>query len=186
MPFTFERQKIPEVILVIPRVFGDERGFFMETYKKSDFENLIPYDFHQDNHSKSDRGVLRGLHYQLNPFAQGKLVRVIQGSVYDIAVDIRKGSPTYGSYVGVTLTAEEKNMLWIPSGFAHGFLSLEDHTEFLYKTTSEYSPEHERGILYNDPVISIEWPIPASELILSDRDKKMPLMKEAENNFFYQ
>ena len=186
MPFEFERQAIPDVILVKPRVFGDDRGFFMESYKKSEFEaNGIGWDFWQDNHSKSDRGVLRGLHYQLNPAAQGKLVRVVKGSVFDVAVDIRKGSPTFGKYVSVTLTEESREMFWVPPGFAHGFVALENGTEFLYKTTGEYSPAHDRGIYFADPEIAIQWPIDAKEVSLSDKDKNAPALKDAEINFEY-
>ncbi len=177
MNFTFEQQSIPEVILIKPKVYGDDRGFFIETYKKSLFtEQGITEDFVQANHSKSQKGVLRGLHFQKDPMAQGKLVRVISGSVYDVAVDIRKGSKTYGQYVGVTLSAENKALFWVPPGFAHGFLALEDDTEFEYMVTNEYSPEHEGGIQYNDPALKIEWPMKDEDLILSERDKLWPLL----------
>ena len=150
----FIKTFIPEVILVKPKVFGDERGFFMESYRKSLFQaNGIAPEFIQDNHSKSTKGVLRGLHYQLDPKAQGKLVRCVSGAVFDVAVDIRRGSPTFGKWVGYELSAENKCMLWIPAGFAHGFVTLEDNTEFLYKTTGEYAPECDRGIKYDDPEI---------------------------------
>ncbi|ADY74003.1 dTDP-4-dehydrorhamnose 3,5-epimerase [Desulfurobacterium thermolithotrophum DSM 11699] len=187
MPFEFIRTEIPEVVIVKPKVFGDERGFFMETYKKSDFEKAgIDTDFVQDNHSKSVKGVLRGLHYQLEPKAQGKLVRCIKGKVFDVAVDIRKGSPTFGKWVGVELSSENKLMLWIPKGFAHGFLTLSEEAEIIYKVSgSEYSPEHDRSIRWNDPDIGIEWPLDG-EPILSEKDKLAPFLKDAEINFVYK
>ncbi len=182
----FIRTAIPDVILVKPRVFGDERGFFMESYRKSLFQaNGITPEFIQDNHSKSSKGVLRGLHYQLDPKAQGKLVRCVSGAVFDVAVDIRHGSPTFGKWVGYELSAENKQMLWIPAGFAHGFVTLADNTEFLYKTTGEYAPECDRGIKYNDPAIGIEWP-ELDGLLLSDKDQKQPLLQDAEINFVYE
>lgn len=181
----FIRTEISDVILVKPKVFGDERGFFMESYRKSLFQaNGITPEFIQDNHSKSAKGVLRGLHYQLDPKAQGKLVRCVAGSVFDVAVDIRRGSPTFGKWVGFELSAENKQMLWIPAGFAHGFVTLEDNTEFLYKTTGEYAPECDRGIKFDDTEIGIEWP-EIGELLLSEKDKKQPLLKDAEINFVY-
>lgn len=181
----FVRTEISDVILVKPKVFGDERGFFMESYRKSLFQaNGITPEFIQDNHSKSAKGVLRGLHYQLDPKAQGKLVRCVAGSVFDVAVDIRRGSPTFGKWVGFELSAENKQMLWIPAGFAHGFVTLEDNTEFLYKTTGEYAPECDRGIKFDDTEIGIEWP-EIGELLLSEKDKKQPLLKDAEINFVY-
>ncbi|RTL01190.1 MAG: dTDP-4-dehydrorhamnose 3,5-epimerase [Proteobacteria bacterium] len=176
---------IPEVILIKPKVFGDERGFFLESYKKSLFHaNGITEEFIQDNHSKSSKGVLRGLHYQLDPKAQGKLVRCVAGAVFDVAVDIRRGSPTFGKWVGFELSAENKHMLWIPAGFAHGFVTLEDNTEFLYKTTGEYAPECDRGIRYDDPEIGIIWPI-IDGLLLSDKDLKQPLLQNTDINFVY-
>jgi len=184
MPFEFKKLDIPDVVLVIPKVFGDERGFFMETFKKSDFEKFgIKGDWVQDNHSRSKKGVLRGLHYQLEPKAQGKLVRVVRGMVFDVAVDIRKGSPWYGKWVGVILSEENKYMLWIPPGFAHGFLALEE-SEVVYKCTAEYAPELDRGIIWNDPEIGIVWPI--ENPILSPKDSKHPFLKDAENNFVYK
>ncbi|HPU44322.1 MAG TPA: dTDP-4-dehydrorhamnose 3,5-epimerase, partial [Dictyoglomaceae bacterium] len=160
MPFNFIKLEIPEVILIEPTVFSDERGFFIETYKLSEFKkNGIDYDFVQDNHSKSKKGVLRGLHYQLKPMEQGKLVRCIKGRIWDVAVDIRKGSPTYRKWVAVELSEDNKKMLWIPQGFLHGFVALEDNTEIIYKVTKEYSKEHDRGIFWNDPEINIKWPI---------------------------
>jgi dTDP-4-dehydrorhamnose 3,5-epimerase len=181
----FIPSSIPEVVLIKPQVFGDSRGFFMESYKKNLFEkNGITANFIQDNHSMSSRGVLRGLHYQLTPKAQGKLVRCVRGSVFDVAVDIRVNSPTFGKWVGYELSSENKQMLWIPEGFAHGFVTLEDNTEFLYKTTNEYAPEFDRGIQYNDPSIGIKWP-DIGQLALSDKDKKQPTLKDAEINFIY-
>ena len=187
MPFEFIKTSIPEVILIKPRVFGDERGFFMETYKKSDFEKAgIDTDFVQDNHSKSVKGVLRGLHYQLEPKAQGKLVRCIRGKIFDVAVDIRRGSPTFGKWIGVELSEENKLMLWIPKGFAHGFLTLSEEAEIVYKVSGgEYSPEHDRNIRWNDPDIGIEWPL-GGEPILSEKDKIAPLLKDADVNFVYK
>lgn len=182
----FIKTFIPEIIIVKPKVFGDERGFFMESYRKSLFQaNGITTEFIQDNHSKSSKGVLRGLHYQLDPKAQGKLVRCVSGAVFDVAVDIRCGSPTFGKWVGYELSAENKQMLWIPAGFAHGFVTLADNTEFLYKTTGEYAPECDRGIKYDDPAIGIKWP-QLDDLLLSDKDQKQPLLQDAEINFVYE
>ncbi|WP_028841742.1 dTDP-4-dehydrorhamnose 3,5-epimerase [Thermodesulfobacterium hveragerdense] len=184
MPFSFRKLEIPDVILVEPKVFIDERGFFMEVYKATEFEiNGIKYSFIQDNHSYSKKGVLRGLHYQLKPKAQGKLVRCIKGKVWDVAVDIRKGSPWYGRWVGELLSEENRLMLWIPPGFAHGFVALED-SEIIYKCTEEYDPALERGILWNDQALAIDWPF--SNPILSEKDAKLPLFKDAENNFVYE
>ena len=185
MPFTFKKLEIPDIVLIEPRLFGDERGFFLETYKRSEFLEAggIDADFTQANHSRSKRGILRGLHYQLKPKAQGKLVRVSRGAIFDVAVDIRKGSPWFGKWVGVTLTDENKLMLWIPPGFAHGFATLEDDTDVLYAATDEYSPEHDRGIIWNDPEISVKWPI--KDPVISDKDARLPSLKEAWNNFIY-
>jgi dTDP-4-dehydrorhamnose 3,5-epimerase len=164
---------IPDVILIEPKVFGDERGYFYESFNQTAFNQVIGYDvqFVQDNHSKSQKGVLRGLHYQLAPKAQGKLVRVIQGEVFDVAVDIRKDSPTFGQWVGVILSAENKRQLWIPAGFAHGFITLSESAEFLYKTTDYYAPEYERCIAWNDPEIGINWPLDQTP-VLSDKDQQ--------------
>ncbi|HHO0881227.1 TPA: dTDP-4-dehydrorhamnose 3,5-epimerase [Aeromonas hydrophila] len=150
---------IPDVLIFEPKVFGDERGFFFESFNHKLFEEAVGYsvNFVQDNHSKSSKGVLRGLHYQLPPHAQGKLVRCVAGEVFDVAVDIRKRSPTFGQWVGVHLSGENKRQLWIPEGFAHGFLTLSDSAEFLYKTTNYYSPTHERSILWSDKNINIKW-----------------------------
>jgi dTDP-4-dehydrorhamnose 3,5-epimerase len=182
----FIKTAIPEVILIKPKVFGDTRGFFLESYRKSLFvDNGIRDEFIQDNHSKSNKGVLRGLHYQLNPHAQGKLVRCVRGSVFDVAVDIRKGSPTFGQWVGFELSDHNQQMLWIPVGFAHGFVTLEDDTEFLYKTTGEYHPASDRGIKFDDPTIDIKWP-EVGELFLSEKDQHQPSLANAEINFTYR
>lgn len=177
MPFEFERLAIPGVVLVKPRVFSDERGQFLETYKQSEFGRFgIRGPFTQGNHSISGRGVLRGLHYQRPPKAQGKLVRVVVGEIFDVGVDIRQGSPTYGKWVGERLSAENKRMLYIPPGFAHGFCVLNELAEVLYKTTEEYSLEHDAGIRWNDPEIGIQWPI--EHPILSAKDAALPTLRE--------
>ena len=165
--------KIPDVVLIEPKVFGDERGYFFESFNQTAFNQTIGYEvqFVQDNHSKSQKGVLRGLHYQLPPKAQGKLVRVIQGEVFDVAVDIRKDSPTFGQWVGEILSAENKRQLWIPEGFAHGFITQSETAEFLYKTTDYYAPEYERCIAWNDPEIGINWPLDQTP-VLSDKDQQ--------------
>ena len=169
-------------MLVEPRSFGDERGLFREQYKHSDFERAgIPEHFVQDNFSRSVRKVLRGLHYQLSPKAQGKLVTCLRGSIFDVAVDIRKGSPSYGRWIGRELTGESNLMLYVPAGFAHGFLTLSEAAEVLYKCTEEYSPSHDRGIIWNDPQINISWDIDAP--LLSDKDRVHPVLRDAENNF---
>ena len=178
MPFEFERQKIEDVILVKPRVFGDSRGFFLESYKKSDFyANGINVEFNQDNHSKSTKGVLRGLHYQANPHGQAKLVRCSKGRIYDVAVDIRPNSKTFGQYVKVELSEENKHMLYIPVGFAHGFVALRDEVELLYKASGEYAPQADRGIIWNDKDINIDWNIDF-EPLLSEKDKIQPKLSE--------
>ena len=177
MPFEFIPQKIKDVILVKPKVFGDNRGFFMESYKKSEFyANNIVVEFNQDNHSKSSKHVLRGLHYQAKPYGQAKLVRCGRGRIYDVAVDIRPQSATFGQYVKVELSEENKHMLFIPEGFAHGFVVLSEEAELLYKASGEYSPTHDRGILWNDKDINIDWEIDF-EPILSDKDKIQPALK---------
>lgn len=178
MPFEFERQKIRDVILIKPKVFGDNRGFFMESYKKSEFRaNGIDVEFNQDNHSKSTKGVLRGLHYQQEPYGQAKLVRCSRGRIYDVAVDIRPNSPTFGKYVKVELSEDNKKMLYIPVGFAHGFVALSDEVELLYKASGEYNPQADRGILWCDKDIAIDWGIDF-EPILSEKDKAQPTLKE--------
>ncbi len=178
MPFEFEKQSIDGVILVKPKVFGDKRGFFMETYKKSEFAaNGIDVDFNQDNHSKSSAHVLRGLHYQAEPYSQAKLVRCVRGRIYDVAVDLRLNSKTYGKYVKVELSEENKHMLFIPKGFAHGFVVLSDNAELCYKAGGEYNPDADRGVLWNDTDININWEI-GFEPVLSDKDMKQPKLKD--------
>lgn len=175
--FTFTPQTIPDVILVSPKLREDERGFFAETYNEPVFrENGIDVKFIQDNHSLSQQGVLRGLHFQRGPFAQDKLVRVVEGAVFDVAVDLREGSATFGKWVGVTLSAANKEMLFIPKGFAHGFAVLSETTQFLYKTSNVYSPEHDGGVRWNDPDIGITWPIGTPQL--SSKDENLPLLKD--------
>lgn len=169
------KTEIPDVLIFEPKVFSDERGFFMESFNQKVFEEAVgrKIEFVQDNHSKSTKGVLRGLHYQVEPYAQGKLVRCIAGEVFDVAVDIRKDSETFGKWVGVNISSENKRQLWIPEGFAHGFLVLSDSADFLYKTSNYYSPIHERGIVWNDPTININWPINIDK-ILSEKDTILP------------
>ena len=175
---------IPDVLLIEPEVFGDDRGFFFESFNQKKFEKAIgrKINFVQDNHSKSTKGVLRGLHYQLSPKAQGKIIRVTQGEVFDVVIDIRKSSPTFGKWVGEILSADNKKQIWIPEGFAHGFVTLSDVAEFLYKTTDFYSPEHEVCILWNDKDININWP--TKNPILSKKDKKNLTLKEYSRKFF--
>ena len=185
MPFEFEKQSIEGVSLVKPKVFGDNRGFFMETYKKSEFfANGIDVEFTQDNHSKSTKDVLRGLHYQAKPYGQAKLVRCVKGRIYDVAVDIRKDSKTFGQYVKVELSEENKNMIYIPQGFAHGFVALSEDVEILYKTSGEYEPQADRGILWNDKEIDINWGIDF-EPILSDKDKYQSELSEINKEELY-
>jgi dTDP-4-dehydrorhamnose 3,5-epimerase len=177
MPFEFERLEIPEVIVVRPKVFEDNRGFFMETYKREDFEKVgIKTEFIQENHSKSFYGVLRGLHFQKEPFSQAKLVRCIRGVIFDVAVDIRKNSPTFGKYVSVILSEFNKEMLFIPRGFAHGFEVLSEVAEVVYIVDNLYAPQSEGGIIWNDETLKINWPI--KNPILSEKDKKWPSLKE--------
>ncbi len=173
-------QAIPEVILFEPKVFGDERGFFFESFNAARFEEAVGHSaaFVQDNHSKSTQGVLRGLHYQIQ-CPQGKLVRVVQGEVFDVAVDIRRSSPTFGQWVGAILSAENKHQLWVPCGFAHGFVVLSDTAEFVYKTTDFYAPAHERCILWNDPDLAIDWRFP-SQPSLSAKDQAGTPFAQAE------
>jgi len=182
--FTFTRLAIPEVILVTAPSFPDERGFFMEGFKESIFgANGITTKFVQDNFSHSIKGVLRGLHYQKNPKAQAKLVLVTNGEIFDVAVDIRKNSPTYGKWVGEVLSDKNHRLLYVPEGFAHGFCVLSDTADILYKVNSEYSPEHERGILWNDSEIGIKWPIGNPTIIA--KDLRLSTLKNADNNFEY-
>lgn len=178
MPFEFQRLEIEDVVLVKPKVFGDNRGFFMESYKKSEFfENGITVEFNQDNHSKSGKHVLRGLHYQAKPFGQAKLVRCSRGRIFDVAVDLRPDSKTFAKYVKVELSEENKHMLFIPEGFAHGFVVLSDEAELLYKASGEYSPQHDRGVLWCDKDINIDWEIDF-EPLLSEKDKIQPTLKQ--------
>lgn len=180
---TFTKCKIDGLVIIEPSVFGDDRGFFMETYSKKVFtENGISVEFVQDNHSRSTKGVLRGLHFQKPPFAQDKLVRCTRGEVLDVAVDIRKDSPTFGQHEAVLLTEENKKMFFIPKGFAHAFLVLSDIADFQYKCSNFYNKESEGGLLYNDPEIAIEWPKLDIELILSDKDKLWPSLAEIKTN----
>ena len=177
MPFEFKRLKIHDVILIIPKVFVDERGFFMETYQKEEFAKAgITGEFIQQNHSRSVKGVLRGLHYQKEPYAQAKLVRCIKGEIFDVAVDIRKNSPTFGKYVSAILSEENKNMLYIPRDFAHGFEVISDEAEVIYSIDNIYSKENEAGILWNDSNINVKWPI--ENPILLEKDKKWSDTKE--------
>lgn len=184
MPYTVIPTAIPEVLILAPRVFGDSRGFFFESYNQRDFEQatgLTGTTFVQDNHSRSARGVLRGLHYQLPPHAQGKLVRVASGAVFDVAVDIRRRSPTFGQWVGVELSADNQRQLWIPPGFAHGFLTLSEQADFLYKTTDYYAPGYERCIAWNDAVLGIAWPLPEGNAPqLAAKDAAAPAWPQAE------
>ena len=183
----FIRTDIPDIVIIEPQVHGDERGYFVETYRQDKLEAFLGFkvDFCQDNESKSSRGVLRGLHYQLHPAAQTKLVRVIQGSVLDVAVDIREGSPTFGQYTAVELTAENKRQLFIPRGFAHGFVVLEDDTIFAYKVDSYYSPENDRGIAFDDEALNIDWRLPQEILKLSKKDRSQPKLHETDALFKY-
>lgn len=179
------KTKIPEVVILEPKVFGDNRGFFMESYNKETFKSIgMDMNFKQDNHSLSQpAGTLRGLHFQTNPKAQSKLVRVTNGAIYDVAVDIRKGSPTYGEWIGAILTADNKRQLLVPKGFAHGFCTLVENTEVQYKVDEYYSPENDSGIYWNDPDIDIDWPF--KEPVLSEKDKANPLLRDSDHNFKY-
>lgn len=182
MPFDFVQTGISGVVLVKPAIIGDDRGFFLELYKYSDFcANGIGERLVQDNYSKSAKGVLRGLHYQKNPKAQGKLVTCIRGSIYDVAVDIRRGSPTFGKWTAAELSEENKHLFYIPPGFAHGFQVLSASAEVMYKCTAEYSPADDRGIIWNDPGVNINWPLPNP--VLSGKDKLHPGLHAADNNF---
>lgn len=184
MPFEFRKFDLPGPILVESAVFGDDRGFFQEVYKHTEFaRGGIPGHFVQDNYSRSAKNVLRGLHYQKDPKAQGKLVRCMAGAIYDVAVDIRRGSPTFGKWLAVELSGANKKMLYVPAGFAHGFLTLSDSADVLYKCTEEYSPENDRGIIWNDPEIGIAWNV--GEPLLSGKDGMHPRLREADINFSY-
>ena len=182
---TFTRTAIPDVVIIEPKVHGDSRGYFVETFRQDKLEEFLGYqiNFCQDNESKSSKGVLRGLHYQLPPYAQTKLVRVISGRVLDVAVDIRKNSPTFGKYVAVELSGENKKQLLIPRGFAHGFVVLEDDTVFAYKVDNYYSPECDRGIAFDDKNLNIDWILNHDELNLSAKDTKQPKLNETNDLF---
>jgi dTDP-4-dehydrorhamnose 3,5-epimerase len=181
----FMPQSISDVILIEPTVHGDERGYFMESFKQDAFEETIGYkvNFVQDNESKSNKGVLRGLHYQLPPYAQAKLVRVIEGSVLDVAVDIRKSSSTFGQHVSVELTAQNKHQLFVPHGFAHGFVVLSDSVTFAYKVDNYYAPDYDRGIVFNDEQLDINWKLPRQTLKLSEKDQNLPLLSQITSPF---
>ncbi len=183
----FIRTAIQDVVIIEPKVHGDDRGYFVETFRADKLEEFLGYkiNFCQDNESKSSRGVLRGLHYQLHPAAQTKLVRVISGSVLDVAVDIRKGSPTFGKHISVELTSENKRQLLVPRGFAHGFVVLEDDTVFAYKVDNYYSPENDRGILFSDTALNIDWKIATEGLNLSAKDKVQPKLADTQDIFEY-
>ncbi|MBT5491531.1 dTDP-4-dehydrorhamnose 3,5-epimerase [bacterium] len=183
----FTRTKIEDVVIIEPQVHGDDRGYFVETFMQDKLEEFLGYkiNFCQDNESKSSKGVLRGLHYQLAPAAQTKLVRVIQGKVLDVAVDIRKGSPTFGQHVSVELTSENKKQMLVPRGFAHGFIVLEDDTIFAYKVDNYYSPQNDRGIAFDDVDLGIDWILNTDELNLSAKDKVQPKLCEAQDIFEY-
>ena len=184
MNFLFEPQSLPEVILIKPEKRGDERGFFMETYRQSIYrKHGIKDVFVQDNAARSRKDVLRGLHYQKFPNPQAKLVSVVKGSILDVAVDIRKGSPNYGQWLSAILSEENRHQLYIPIGFAHGYLALSDNVELSYKVSAEYVPELDRGFLWNDPNIAIDWQI--KRPILSQKDQSQPLLKDSDNNFTY-
>lgn len=183
MSLTFEKTPIKDVFIITPKVFGDDRGYFMETFSDQDFKNAgLNYTFVQDNQSSSKKGVLRGLHFQ-KTHPQAKLVRVLKGEVYDVAVDLREGSETYGKYVGVLLSAENKKQLLIPRGFAHGFLVVSDSAEFAYKCDEFYHPEDEGGLIYNDSDIAVDWPKLDVEYILSEKDQKHPTLKDSHITF---
>lgn len=181
MPYTVIPTDLPEVLILEPKVFGDDRGFFFESFNQRDFQQVtgLDVDFVQDNHSKSSRGVLRGLHYQIQ-HPQGKLVRVTQGAVFDVAVDLRRSSPRFGKWVGVELTAENKRQLWVPPGFGHGFVVTSESAEFLYKTTDYWYPEYERSLLWSDPAVGIQWPAMAEAPKLAAKDAAAKLLSEAD------
>jgi dTDP-4-dehydrorhamnose 3,5-epimerase len=184
MPFIFEKLSMPEIILIETKIFEDGRGFFMEVYKHSDFAAAgIKEHFVQDNYSESVKGVLRGLHFQKDPNAQGKLVQCIKGRIFDVAVDIRRGSRTFGRWVSAELSEKSNLMLYVPPGFAHGFAVLSESAGVVYKCTKEYSPEDDRGIVWNDPEININWPV--KNPILSEKDSRHPLLRDVDNNFEY-
>ncbi|MDD5593878.1 MAG: dTDP-4-dehydrorhamnose 3,5-epimerase [Candidatus Margulisbacteria bacterium] len=185
--FKFTESPIRGILIIEPKAFGDDRGFFMEFYNKDEFaKDGFTVPFVQHNHSRSKKGVVRGLHYQIHPAAMGKLVKCTRGSIFDVGVDIRQGSPTFGQWYGEVLTGENHKMLYFPPGFAHGFLSLADETDVIYACTGLFSPENERAILWNDPAIGIKWPLGEVEkVIVSERDQKHPGLKNADTNFTF-
>ena len=180
-------QTIPDVFVIEPEVHGDHRGYFVETFRQDKFEATVGYkvNFVQDNESKSSKGVLRGLHFQLAPHAQSKLVRVIEGSVLDVAVDIRKGSPTFGQHVAVELSGDNKKQMFVPRGFAHGYIVLSDTATFAYKVDNYYSPECDRGLAFDDKELNIDWLLPTESILLSDKDTKQPILAELADCFDY-
>lgn len=179
MPFIFRDTPIKDLIVIEPKIFHDTRGYFLEAYKKSEFSvHGIDADFVQDNHSHSRYGVLRGLHFQVHPYEQGKLVSCVQGSVWDVAVDLREDSPTYHRWYGIELSHKNHIMMYIPPGFAHGFVVLSEHARFQYKCTDLYDKESERGIIWNDPTLQIDWPIDINDLVISEKDRTLPFFKE--------
>ncbi len=181
----FIRQKIPEIVLIKPTIHGDNRGYFIETFRQDLFEGFVGYkvNFIQDNESKSAKSVLRGLHYQLPPYSQAKLARVIEGRVLDVAVDIRKSSPTFGQYISVELTGSNKHQLFVPHGFAHGFVVLSDNATFAYKVDNYYTPKYERGIAFNDAELRVDWQLPIEKLLVSNKDKMHPKLSDAVDLF---
>ncbi len=182
MPFQFEPTELAGVVHIQPRIFNDSRGFFLETFKQSDFIQAgIKENFVQSNFSHSTKDTLRGLHYQKNPSAQGKLVLALSGVIFDVAIDLRKGSPTFGKWVSRMLSSEKRNMLYIPAGFAHGFCVLSDEADVMYYCTHEYAPRDEAGIIWNDPQIGVDWPV--SQALLSEKDSRLPGLAQADNNF---
>lgn len=186
MVFSIEKLSIPGLAIITSELHGDPRGYFLETYKRSEFIKLgMDVEFVQDNISLSKKGTIRGLHYQLEPYSQGKLLRAVTGKIFEVAVDLRNGSPTFGKWEGVMLTPESGKQFWIPSGFAAGMATLEDSSLLAYKTTEEYSKEHEMGIRWDDPAIGIKWPGEIGEPTISEKDMKHPLLKDAVSNFVY-
>ncbi len=181
------KTNIPDLLIIEPQVFNDERGYFFESYNLAKFTaNEIPLTFVQDNQSRSSRGVVRGLHYQIAPYAQTKLIRVLEGAIFDVAVDIRNGSPTYGQWYGLELTAENKKQLLVPVGFAHGFSVLSDKTTVFYKCDETYHPNSERGIIFNDANLNIDWHLPKNEILVSAKDKTLPTFTENNSDFIYK
>ena len=177
---------IPDLLIIEPRVFGDDRGFFMESWNAATFREAgLDLHFVQDNHSRSAKGVLRGLHFQTPTFAQAKLVRCVRGRIFDVAVDVRRGSPTYGRYVSAELTADNGAQLYMPVGFAHAFMTLEPDTEVMYKVTAFYAPQNDGGLRYDDPDIAVAWPLPAEQVVLSPKDAELPLLRDFLSPFDY-